>query len=81
MKPGEKRQLTAVTLTSYPAASIATIRYNVERKAGDGNRVFAVTTTQSNFSVSGDLVVDKAGFVVSQTIGPPVNLTFKRRPR
>jgi imidazolonepropionase-like amidohydrolase len=80
MKPGDKRQLVALNLTSYPAPAIATIRYDVERKPdAAGNRVFAVTTTQGGIAFSGDLVLDRAGFVVSQTFGSPINLTFARR--
>jgi hypothetical protein len=42
--------------------------------------VFAVTTTQGGMSYSGELVVDAAGFVVSQRLGPPANVAFTRRP-
>ena len=41
--------------------------------------MFAVTTTQGGTSFGGDLVVDAAGFVVSQRFGPPLNTTFTRR--
>jgi hypothetical protein len=82
MKPGDKRQFTALNLTSYPNPAIAALRYDVERKPDTGgNRVFAVTTSQGPISFSGDLVVDSAGFVVSQTIGPPLNVTYTRRPQ
>jgi hypothetical protein len=82
MKQGGKRQLTALNLTSYPTAAIATIRYDVERKPdAHGHRVFAVTTTQGGITFSGDLIVDSAGFVVSQSIGPPISVTFTRRPQ
>jgi imidazolonepropionase-like amidohydrolase len=82
MKPGQKRQFVALNLTSFPAAAIATIRYDVERKPdAAGHRVFAVTTSQGGTTFSGDVVVDAGGFVVSQQIGPPINATFTRRPK
>lgn len=82
IKPGERRQLVALTLTAYPAAGIATIRYDVERKPdAGGQRVFAVTAAQGGFAIRGDLVLDSAGFVVSQQLGPPLNTTFTRRAK
>jgi hypothetical protein len=82
IKPGQKRQFAALNLTSFPAAAIAAIRYDVERKPdASGQRVFAVTTTQGGLAFSGDVVVDADGFVVSQQIGPPLNATFTRRAK
>jgi hypothetical protein len=82
MKPGQKRQLVALSLTSFPAAAIATIRYDVERKPdAAGHRVFAVATSQGGAAFSGDVVVDTDGFVVSQQLGPPINATFTRRAK
>jgi hypothetical protein len=64
----------------FPAAAIATIRYDVERKPdAGGQRVFAVTTIQGGTAIRGDIVLDTAGFVVSQQLGPPLNTTFTRR--
>jgi len=78
--PGGKRKFVALGLASFPAPAIETIHYDVERKPdAGGHRVFAVTASQPAFTVSGDLVLDTAGFVVSQTAGPPMNLTFTRR--
>jgi imidazolonepropionase-like amidohydrolase len=82
IKPGERRQLSALVLSSYPVPGIATIRYDVERKPdAGGQRVFAVTATQGGFAIRGDLALDPAGFVVSQQLGPPLNTTFTRRAK
>jgi len=82
MKPGTRRSFVALNLTSYPSAGIAALHYDVERKPdAGGHRVFAVTTSQGGTTVTGELVIDTAGFVVSQTLGPPINLTFTRRPQ
>jgi hypothetical protein len=81
LAPGAKRQLLAIELTTFPSPAVAPLRYDVERKPdAGGHRIYAVTTTQGGVSISGDLVLDAAGFVVSQSLGPPVNVTFKRRP-
>jgi hypothetical protein len=82
MKPGTRRSFVALNLTSYPSAGIAALHYDVERKSDAGShRVFAVTTSQTGTTFTGELVIDTAGFVVSQTFGPPINLTFTRRPQ
>jgi imidazolonepropionase-like amidohydrolase len=81
MKVGDKRQLASLELAYFPVASIAQVRYDVERKPdANGHRVFAIATTMGRNVASGELVVDDGGFVVSQTFGPPLNLTFTRRP-
>ncbi|HEX3759331.1 MAG TPA: hypothetical protein VHW23_11515 [Kofleriaceae bacterium] len=81
-KPGQRRQLVALTVTSFPAAAIATVRYDVERKPdAAGQRAFTVTTTEGGATVTGDVVLDTAGFVVSQQFGPPLNTTFTRREK
>jgi imidazolonepropionase-like amidohydrolase len=80
LAPGSKAKLLALNLTSFPAPSIAALHYDVERKPdAAGHRVFAVTTTQGGTSFSGELVLDAAGYIVSQQFGPPINLTFTRR--
>lgn len=77
---GRKATFVALNLTSFPSPAIAAITYDVERKPdASGHRVFAVTTTQGGTSFSGELVLDAAGFVISQRFGPPINLTFARR--
>jgi hypothetical protein len=82
IKPGERRQLTALTLTSFPAPGIAAVRYDVERKPdAGGQRVFAVTQTQGGFAIRGEVTLDPAGFVASQQLGPPINATFTRRAK
>jgi imidazolonepropionase-like amidohydrolase len=82
IQPGERRQLVALSLTSYPAPGIATIHYDVERKPDAADqRVFAVTITTGGFTNRGDVVLDRAGFVVSQQLGPPFNVTFTRRAK
>jgi hypothetical protein len=81
MKPGSKRTLTSLTL-GFPAISIIATRYEVERKPdAAGQRVFAVAATESGATITGELVVDTSGFVVAQTLGPPVNTSVARRPR
>jgi amidohydrolase family protein len=80
LAPGAKRQLLAIELTTFPALAVAPLRYDVERKPdAGGHRVYAVTITQGRLSVTGDLVLDAAGFVVSHSLGAPVNLSFRRR--
>jgi len=80
LAPGAKRQLLAIELTTFPAPAVAPLRYDVERKPdAGGHRVYAVTATQGSLSVTGNLVLDAAGFVVSQTLDPPINLSFRRR--
>lgn len=82
IKPGERRQLVALSLASYPAPGIATIHYDVERKPDAADRrVFAVTITTGGFAIHSDVVLDTAGFVVSQQLGPPFNATFTRRAK
>ena len=82
MKPGSKRTLTSLALEYLPAIAIVSARYKVERKPDAGhNRVYAVATTQGGLTVTGELVVDDAGFIVAQTLGPPVATTTTRRPR
>jgi len=81
MKVGDKRQLVSLELAYFPATTIAKVSYDVERKPdANGHRVFAVASKQGMGVVTGELVVDQAGFVVSQTLGPPLDLTFTRRP-
>jgi hypothetical protein len=59
---------------------IVSVRYEVARKPDRaGHRAFAVTATQGGTKVTGELVVDTAGFVVAQTLGPPVNTSFTRK--
>jgi hypothetical protein len=78
--PGRKAEFVALNLTSFPSPAIAAIHYDVERKPdAAGHRVFAVTTTQGGTSFPGEIVLDSAGFLVSQHFGPPINLTFTRR--
>lgn len=82
MKPGSKRTLTSLELGYFPTIAIVSARYEVERKLDSGgHRVFAFTATQRGTRVTGELVVDPAGFVVRQTLGPPVNTSFTRRPK
>jgi Amidohydrolase family len=79
MKPGAKRVLTSLALAYSPSAAIVSARHQVERRPdAGGNRVFAVTTTQGGSTVSAKLVVDSAGLIVSQTLGPPVATTIRR---
>jgi hypothetical protein len=82
IKPGERRQLVALSLTSYPTPGITAVHYNVERKPDAADqRVFAITITTGGFAVRSDVVLDRAGFVVSQQLGPPFNVTFTRRAK
>jgi imidazolonepropionase-like amidohydrolase len=82
MRPGSHRTLTSLALEPFPAIAIGSTRYEIERKRDrGGHRVFAVTATQRGASVTGELVVDNTGFVVAQTLGPPIATTITRRPR
>jgi hypothetical protein len=82
MKVGGKRKLASLEISYFPATAIATASYQVERKSdAGGHRVFAVTTTVGHDTATGDLVVDDQGFVVAQQLGPPMNMTFTRRPQ
>ena len=80
MKPGSKRTLVSLALGYFPAIAIVSIRYEVARKPDrTGHWVFAFTATQSGARVTGELVADTAGFVVAQTLGPPINKSFTRK--
>jgi Amidohydrolase family len=82
MKPGSKRTLTSLTVDCLPTVAIVSARHQVERKPdAGGRRVFAVVTTGRGASIAGELVVDQAGLVVSQTLGPPVAMRIARKPR
>jgi imidazolonepropionase-like amidohydrolase len=82
MKVGGKRKLASLEIMYFPATAIATAKYEVERKPdADGHRVYAVTTRVGKDAATGDLVVDDQGFVVAQQLGPPMNLSFTRRPQ
>jgi imidazolonepropionase-like amidohydrolase len=81
MKVGDKRALRAVDLSYFPEIVINSASYDVERKPdANGHHVFAVATRLGGNAASGEMVLDDGGFVVGQTIGPPVNLKFERRP-
>ena len=69
-----------VSVVSMSHDGVLEHRTVVVRGDASGHRVFAVTTTIGTNVVPGELVVDADGFVVAQTIGPPLNLTFTRRP-
>ncbi|HEU4729589.1 MAG TPA: amidohydrolase family protein, partial [Kofleriaceae bacterium] len=80
MKPGAHRTLTSLEI-GYPAIAIVTTRHEVERKPdAGGHRVFAVKATRGGASLTGELVVDDAGFVVAQTLGAPDHTSSVRRP-
>ena len=80
LAPGAKRHLLAIELTAFPAPAVAPLHYDVERKPdAGGHRVYAVTATEGGLSVTGELVLDTSGFVLSQTLGSPLNLTLRRR--
>jgi imidazolonepropionase-like amidohydrolase len=82
LKVGGKRTLAALELNSIPALGVYATSYAVERKPdASGNRVYAVATTVGKDTFTGDLVVDPQGFVVSQSAGPPLNLTFTRHAK
>jgi hypothetical protein len=82
MKVGARRKLASLEISFFPEPAIAAASYDVERKPdADGHRVFAVTTRMGKDTATGDLVVDDQGFVVAQQLGPPMNLTFTRRPQ
>jgi imidazolonepropionase-like amidohydrolase len=77
MKPGTKRTLMSLELGYFPAIEIISARYEVERKPdAAGHRVFAVTVTRSGTTVTGEIVVDDGGLVVTETLG---TTTFTRR--
>jgi hypothetical protein len=81
MKIGDKRALVSLELTYFPAIAIATSTLDIERKTdAGGQRVFAVTAKVNNNPETAEIVVDRDGFVVKHAIGPPMNLTFSRRP-
>jgi imidazolonepropionase-like amidohydrolase len=80
LKVGGKRTVPALELSTFPVATVAAETIAVERKPdADGHRVFAVTATTGSNVSSGELVLDDQGFVVSQKVGAPFNLTITRR--
>jgi hypothetical protein len=80
MKVGDKRTLRSVDISYFPEIAINSSSYDVERKPdASGHRVFAVATKLGGNAATGEMILDEGGFVVTQTIGPPINLTFVRR--
>jgi len=81
-KPGTKRTLTSLEIGYFPAVGIVSTRYQVERRPdGHGHRVFTVSATQSGTTVTGQIEIDDAGFLVAQALGPPFNTSVTRRPQ
>jgi hypothetical protein len=79
LKVGAKRTVASLEISYYPATAIVSASYAVERKPdASGHRVFAVTTTGGQAVSTGDLELDDAGLVVSQKLGPPLDLAFTR---
>ena len=82
MKPGGQRTLASVELGYFPRIAIVATRYAVARRPDrDGHRVFAVAATARGATLTEELVVDAAGDVVAQTLGPPLATTITRRPQ
>lgn len=80
MAPRARRRLRTVELEGFPAIAIVSARYKVERRPDrGGHRVFALTTTQRETTVTGELVVDATGGIVEQTFGPPEDTRASRR--
>jgi hypothetical protein len=80
MKVGDKRTLRPVDISYYPDIVINSSSYDVERKPdASGHHVFAVATKLGGNTATGEMVLDDGGFIISQTVGPPVNLSFMRR--
>jgi imidazolonepropionase-like amidohydrolase len=81
VKVGGKRTVASLEISYYPATTIVSASYAVERKPdANGHRVFSVTTTAGKDVATGDLELDAAGLVVAQTLGPPLNQVFSRLP-
>ena len=74
------RHEPAATLTSCGPGS-CNIVMPLQVALSDSSAVFAITATQGGFAIHGDFVLDSAGFVVSQQLGPPLNTTFTRRAK
>jgi hypothetical protein len=80
MKPGSKRELTALEIGYFPAIAIAPARYRIERKRDAGaHRVFAITATRSGARVTCELAVDDA--VARKTVGTEVTTRVPPGPR
>jgi hypothetical protein len=80
MKPGERRAATSLELSTYPQPAIEATTYDITREPdANGARVYTVRATGSAGTITGPLVVDASGYVVSQTFGPPLDFTFTRR--
>jgi len=81
MKVGDHRALASLELTYFPTTGIATSTLDLERKPdADGQRVFALTGKVNGNPETAEIVIDRDGFVVKHAVGPPMNLTFSRRP-
>jgi imidazolonepropionase-like amidohydrolase len=79
LAPGARRSFVALTFNVFPSAGIGTEHYDVERKPdAGGHRVYAITAATGGIKTSGDLEVDGDGMIVSQHLGPPLNVAFSR---
>jgi hypothetical protein len=80
MKPGARRTLTSLELDYSPAIAVVPARHDIERRPdAGGRRVFRIATTRSGATATSELVVDRDGWLVTQTDGPPVDTIATRR--
>ena len=81
MEVGQKRELESLQILVEHAPPIGSARHQVKRQpdAGD-NRVFTVATEAGRFRQTAELLVDPEGFIITQSVRGPVNLTYTRRP-
>lgn len=81
MAVGERRSLASLELSIFPRPAAAAATHEVERKPDAGGlRVYAVTKQAGPLKLTGELTVDDAGQIAAQSLGPPLDLTFRRRP-
>jgi len=72
MRPGNRRELTALAIDYFPAIGIAPVHYQIERQPDrDGRPRFTVAAVRSGSRVTSELVID-GGSVAQSTTGAEV---------
>jgi hypothetical protein len=80
LKVGATQTVAAVEVAYYPQPSVAAASYAFERRPdADGHRVLAFKKTSGGLVITGELALDKDGFVIAQTLTAPFNLALTRR--
>jgi hypothetical protein len=79
MKVGETRHLDSLLIGATTTARVTSARHNVERKADhEGQRVFSVRTESGRYKQVAEVIVDRDGLLVKETVRGPANLTHTR---